>query len=359
MRKTRMTSRERVNRMFRREDHDSIPRSDSYWDETVSRWRGEGLTGDILQRVGNDFQAFCWSDPQPFPGQESVIAEDEKTRTFVDAWGNTVRYWKGRSGTPEHVAFGCSTRDHWFDHYKPKLLDAGPFVRPDASFDDWLVGRRNGKWTYLCGLETFEMTRRQIGDEAFLIALMDDPEWAVDISRTMTDLVLRDFEILLKRGIEPDGVWIYGDMAYRGGPMCSPKTYRELVWPDHQRMADWAHEQGLPFIFHTDGDVNSVLCHYLDAGFDCLQPLEAKAGMDVRTLAPMLGGDMALFGNIDVMVMATNDRDLIEEEVVSKLRAGMATRGYAYHSDHSVPPSVSLDTYLFILDLLDRHGNYG
>jgi hypothetical protein len=37
----------------------------------------------------------------------------------------------------------------------------------------------------------------------------------------------------------------------------------------------------------------------------------------------------------------------------------MARRGYAYHSDHSVPPEVSWHTYQWVIDLLDRYGNYG
>ncbi len=354
-----MTGKERVDRMFRREEQDSVPRCDTWWDETVLRWRTEGFAGDLPLFVGNDFHPLSWSDPRPFVGRQETVAEDGATRTYLDEWGNTVRYWKCRSGTPEHVAFGCRTREDWETTYKPKLLESWPFVKPAASFEDFAVGRRNGRWTYLCGLETFEMTRRQVGDETFLMALIEDPEWAVDMSQTMSDLVLRDFELLLETGMEPDGVWIYGDMAYRGGPMCSPSMYRELVWPDHHRMAQWAHDHGLPFIFHTDGNVNSLVPDYIAAGFDCLQPLEAKAGMDVRLLAPAVGDRLALFGNIDVMTMATNDRDLIEEEVVSKLRAGMKGAGYVYHSDHSVPPSVTWDTYKFILDLVDCHGNYG
>jgi uroporphyrinogen-III decarboxylase len=58
------------------------------------------------------------------------------------------------------------------------------------------------------------------------------------------------------------------------------------------------------------------------------------------------------------MVLATNDRDAIEAEVRGKLDAGMAKKRYIYHSDHSVPPQVSLDTYRFVVDLLDKHGNY-
>jgi uroporphyrinogen decarboxylase len=114
----------------------------------------------------------------------------------------------------------------------------------------------------------------------------------------------------------------------------------------------------MKFIYHTDGDVNGVLDLYLEARFDCLQPLEAKANMDVRKLAPAVGDRLALFGNIDVMVMATNDLDLIEQEIASKFAAAKATRGYLYHSDHSVPPSVTWPTYQHIIKLVERYGTY-
>lgn len=92
-------------------------------------------------------------------------------------------------------------------------------------------------------------------------------------------------------------------------------------------------------------------------GYDCVQPLEAKAGMDVRQLAPKYGRQISFFGNIDMTVAIRGDRAELEHEVRSKL-AAMPDHGYAYHSDHSVPPQVSWATYQFIIELLDRYGNY-
>ena len=83
-------------------------------------------------------------------------------------------------------------------------------------------------------------------------------------------------------------------------------------------------------------------------------------GLAARTgeFAPAYGNRLAMFGNIDVMKMATNDLGLIEEEMRTKFAAGMATRGYAYHSDHSVPPQVSWDTYQAIIGFVERYGTY-
>jgi uroporphyrinogen decarboxylase len=147
-------------------------------------------------------------------------------------------------------------------------------------------------------------------------------------------------------------------MAFNSSTMCSPQMYKELFWPDHKRLADWAHAHGMKLIYHTDGDVNRVMDLYIAAGFDCLQPLEVKASMDIRKLSPRYGKDLTFFGNVDVMKMITNDLAVIEEEISQKLGAGKSTHGYIYHSDHSVPPQVSWATYQAIIEMLNKYGAY-
>jgi uroporphyrinogen decarboxylase len=276
----------------------------------------------------------------------------------LDGQGKRVRYWKHKSGTPEHLGFECDSREVWEKTFKPALLKNAMQLNLKTTADAFQAGRSAGKWTHFTGVESFEETRSLIGDEISLMAMVEDPEWLVDVAETFTDVTLGNFDAALAAGIRPDGLWIYGDMAFKTSTMCSPAMYKELFWPQHKRFADWAHANGMKAIYHTDGNVNGVIDLYIEAGFDCLQPLETKAGMDVRNLSPRCGDRLALFGNIDVMLMITNDRDLIEQEIVSKFAAGMATKGYAYHSDHSVPPQVSWSTYQFIMDCVKKYGNY-
>jgi uroporphyrinogen decarboxylase len=208
------------------------------------------------------------------------------------------------------------------------------------------------------GIESFEGIRQLVGNAIVLPAMAEDPEWVRDMSATYTDLILRDYQAVLDAGGEADAVWVFGDLGYKSGPFFSPAMYRELIWPDHKRLCDWAHARGMKFIYHTDGDVRKFLDLFVEEGFDCIQPMEAKAHMDVRELAPKYGQRLSFFGNIDMTVAIGGDRPAIEYEVKSKLAAGMANKGYAYHSDHSVPPQVSWATYRFIIELLNQHGNY-
>ncbi|HTL28286.1 MAG TPA: uroporphyrinogen decarboxylase family protein [Tepidisphaeraceae bacterium] len=358
-RRVTLTSRDRVNRMFMRREQDRIPRCDTFWPETVDRWRSEGLQGDAgtaLKRLECDLHGISWISPQIFPGREELVAEDEQTKVIRDGFGKTVRYWKGRSGTPEHLGFDCETREIWEQQYKPRLL-RNPLQLKLAELKQHYC-EAGERWSYLAGVEPFELSRYVMGDEITLIAMCEDPEWIADFARVYTDVCLKHFDAIYDAGVHTDGLWIYGDMAYNHATVCSPSHYRELIWPQHKRLVDWAHARGMKFIFHTDGDVNGVIDLYLSAGIDCLQPLEAKANMDVRVLAPRYGDRLALFGNINVMTMATNNLEKIEAEIASKFAAGKATRGYMYHSDHSVPPSVSWQTYQQIIGLVDKYGWY-
>lgn len=356
-----LTSRDRVNRMFERRDQDRIPRHDHYWPETIARWQVEGLDGEgqaARDRLGGDLWSLCSIWPRPLAGPERVIEEDDQTVVRVDGFGQMNRWWKHKSGTPEHLGWACDSRATWDRQFKPALEQADLGFDLDDLREHAGEGQRRGKWRHVVTAETFEQTRRLIGDEAILMAMIEDPEWVLDMSRTHTDVVLRQLRQVIDVSVVPDGLWVWGDMAYNHATLCSPAMYRELIWPDHKRLVGFAHAHDMKVIYHTDGDVNGVLDLYVEAGFDCLQPMEAKANMDLRTLCPRWGDRLATMGNIDARVLSTNDRDAIEAEVKAKLTAGMATRGYAYHSDHSVPPDVSWETYLFVIDLLDRYGQY-
>lgn len=361
MTKAELTGRERVQRMFERQDHDRIPRYDSYWDETIWRWQNEGLIGEhqaALDLLKSDFHSLGVTWPSPFPDQRIVVSEDEQTEVIKDCWGATGRFWKGKSGTPEHIGFDCDSREKWEKIYKPAFVNSEIQLDSEAFKTQYAIARKAGRWILWHAAESFEVTRKTIGDAMVMVAMAEDPDWVVDISRTYTDCLLRHCEAVSQLGLEIDGLFMWGDMAYNRNTFCSPKMYRELIWPDHKRLADWAHSHGMKFIYHTDGNISRVMDLYVEAGFDGLQPLEAKASMDIRNLCPKYGDKVAFQGNINVMLMMTNDLEQIEQEIISKFAAGKATKGYSYHSDHSVPPQVSLETYRHIISMIEHYGNY-
>ena len=114
----------------------------------------------------------------------------------------------------------------------------------------------------------------------------------------------------------------------------------------------------MPVIYHTDGDIRPLIPSLLEAGIDCLQPLEAKANVDMRELKPLYGDRLCFMGNIDIMKLITNDMEIIEAEVAAKIPLAMKGGGYIYHSDHSISPGVTWETYVQLMKLVDKYGTY-
>jgi uroporphyrinogen decarboxylase len=83
----------------------------------------------------------------------------------------------------------------------------------------------------------------------------------------------------------------------------------------------------------------------IETGFDCLQPLEVKAGNDLLELKRRHGDRLAFMGGIDVRAMADPDPAAIEREIAGKLPAVKRGGGYIYHSDHSIPDNISFRQY--------------
>ena len=62
-------------------------------------------------------------------------------------------------------------------------------------------------------------------------------------------------------------------------------------------------------------------------------------------------------GDFDFEVISRGEADMVDE-IRRKVGLGKEGGGYIYHSDHSVPPKVSLDEYRKVLDLVREHGRY-
>jgi len=351
-----LTGRERVQRALEHRDHDRVPRFDVFWPETLKRFRDEGMTGNPDDLFGFDMAKISHYAPVPFPGRHEIIHEDEETVSFINNYGARQRRWKNRSGVPEHLGCECVRPDIWHERFKPRF--ASPSVDLETLKARYKTESEADRWICVGTRGVFSFVQTLVGDEVLLMAMAEQPQWTTDMFETVTGAFIAMVQQVLDTGLKIDGLWTADDQAYRNGPFMSPAMYREQIWPSHKRLADFAHANGMKMILHTDGDVRMLLDYFLEAGIDALQPLEAKAGLDVRELGPTIGNRVSLFGNIDMTVATTNDREKVESEVITKLRAGMATRGYLYHSDHSVPPGVSLQTYQLIHEILDREANY-
>ena len=160
-------------------------------------------------------------------------------------------------------------------------------------------------------------TQDQIGTYGNRISMMiapiptDESDPVERLVRSQAEMSLELLRKLLAQGVTPDAVWFFSDLCYRNGMLFSPRVYREHVLRYHQRFAELCHEHDMFMILHCDGDVSELIPLLIEAGFDCIEPLEARQGNDVRELKPLYGDRISFFGNINMDVLATGDLSLI------------------------------------------------
>ncbi|MFW5856298.1 MAG: uroporphyrinogen decarboxylase family protein [Planctomycetota bacterium] len=345
-----LTSIERVRNVLHHEPIDEVPCMDSIWGETYSAWieRGNIAEGeDVGETLGMDIRSGGWLNSCANLDFEPVVIEEtEETILQLDGNGAKLRRHKLHASTPEHVDFTVKDREGWLEHAKPFLTDLD---RRRIPFENYREARKRAaeleRFFCWAGVAPFEQMHPVCGHEYMLMGMALDPDWVKDMAMTYADLTIRHQEVLFAEEGEPDGIFFYEDMGFKGKPFMSPAMYADILQPAHKKLFDFAHSRGLKVIVHSCGYVAPLAPGLVEAGMDCLQAMEVKAGMDLRELKQQFGDRLAYFGNMDVRTLISNDRAQIDAELEAKLPAALADDGgYVLMSDHSIPPEVEFET---------------
>ncbi len=354
-----MDSRERIATTLALQEPDRIAMVEiCFWPPTVERWRNEGLPEDVHpeQFFGLDRIARVGIDCS-LQFEMQVLEETDEWFVRRDRDGAVHKRWKDHYATCAEVDQLVRTREDW-ERVRERLQPT-PDRIPETLVEAVAEAHGRGEFVVLQPNEPVWWTWRTLGMERAFMAMAAEPDWFEEMVAAQTRLQAELIEMALATGARPDGVWYFSDLCYRNGMFFSQTMYRELMLPHHRRIAEVCRDNGLFLLLHCCGDCRDLVPLLIEAGFDAVQPLEARCGNDVREMKPAYGDRITLFGNINVDVLATGDRDAIRHEVLSKLEAAMPGGGYIYHSDHSVPPTVAFDDYAFAIDLIREHGLYG
>jgi uroporphyrinogen decarboxylase len=94
----------------------------------------------------------------------------------------------------------------------------------------------------------------------------------------------------------------------------------------------------------------------VDAGIDVLNPLEVKAGLDPAALKQQWGDRLSFHGGLNAVLF--DHPDQLWEEMRRIIPTMKRHGGYWVSSDHSVPQSVSLETFREFVRLGKELGSY-
>lgn len=353
---------ERMSRILKRQSVDRIGLFEHFWGDTHNAYVEEGhIKSDesFEDHFGFDMQE-CWAFNlvADLDFKHEIVEENDHTILIRDGNGALLRRHKLHDTTPEHVDFEVKTSAEW-EKYKPMLTKVD---ERRINFEGYRAAkehaRKNNRFFVWSGVNVFESIHPLCGHENMLIGMALEPEWIVDMVKTYVDLTMSLQEILFSKEGKPDGIWYYEDMGYKHSPFMSPQMYKELIMPAHKKSIAFAHAQNLPVIMHSCGFVEPLLPYMVEAGIDCLQVIEIKAGMDLLRIHKNFGDRLSLMGGIDVRALYSNDKSIIDNELNSKIPIVKNGYGFTLHSDHSIPKTVNYDIYKYFIQKGLELGKY-
>ena len=204
--------------------------------------------------------------------------------------------------------------------------------------------------------DIFTWTWRFLGFEGFSLALVEDPALVESVFERVGALEL---ELFRRMAASPRVVALFytDDIAYATGLMVSPTVLRKYLFPWMRKIGELAAERGIPYIYHSDGDVRPVLDELLELGVHALHPIEPQA-MDIAELKARYGSRLCLCGNVDVDLLARGTPEQIRERVAWLIENVGKHGGYCLGSGNSVPEYVPLENYRAMIEAAKELGRW-
>ncbi len=187
-----------------------------------------------------------------------------------------------------------------------------------------------------------------MGTENLSYAWYDYPALMHEMMEFFADFIIETSRPVLEK-IQVDYFTLNEDMSMKNGPLLSPATYREFIFPHMKRLVEFFRAMGTKYIaVDTDGDPTVLIPLLMDAGVDTIWPIERAAGVSPQAWRKRFGRGLRLWGGVDKRELARGP-DAIRahlREFIPLIEEG----GFIPTVDHTVPPDVSWDNFRFYMD---------
>lgn len=310
------------------------------WRET--NFFGEDRIGDTGVNLGsNALSPLC-------PYYDKIVLDEEQDVQIIrDEHGKTIRRKRNQTdlSIAEYLSFPLRSRSDW-PEIKQRL---DPAIEERYSFLENTAGQRHHDTPVIQRISgAYRLLWHLLGDLAMAYLFFDDPQLIHEIMEQWLELNRQAFRRICD-AIEVNIIDIREDMSCNTGMMISPEMFRTFMMPYYTQLV--ADLKSYPSVFgvwvDSDGDVNELIPLLLECGIDGLFPFEVQAGMDVVALREQYP-KLVIRGGIDKRALAQS-RSAIDRELERVLPTFVATGGYFICLDHSAPPDISLEHYLYFL----------
>lgn len=155
------------------------------------------------------------------------------------------------------------------------------------------------------------------GFKKAMLSTRNDPALFSDVSTELTNEMENKVRLACANGFS--AIVLADDIAGKNGLLFSLPYFNNVVLPVYSRIATIIKAAGLYAFIHSDGDMRKVIDLLIEAGYDCLHPIDAQAGISLCELQKGFGDKITFMGHIDML--GWNEEQIGDEIVLAEERS--------------------------------------
>jgi uroporphyrinogen decarboxylase len=201
------------------------------------------------------------------------------------------------------------------------------------------------------------------GYEEYYVDLVRNKDWVgymldrlVEFKSAYWERALGEIGELVDVVIEAD------DLAGQQALLMSPRTYRQVIQPRHQRLFSFIKAQApVKVFFHSCGAVRRLIPDLIEAGIDILNPVQISAAdMDVAELKQEFGRDLVFWGGgVDTQgVLGTATPSETKDHVRRNIEALAPGGGFVFAAVHDIQANVPPENIVAMWEAWQEYGVY-
>ena len=334
-------------------------------DEYIYDWPELGtalVDEDTMRRLHSDVRGVLDLEPETVRQRNR---EREPHSDCIDSWG---------SGQIE------ITPGDWFPGVHP--LQEAQTIEDLESYSDWPdmsdpsriahvrdTARRLAEENQYAILATpwllfpFERAYAMQGMETFLLNMARDRDFAAALVKKIAVYCKQLMGPFLgELGDNVDIVKIGDDLGTQESLMISPRMYRDILKPIHADFISFIKARTkAKVLFHSDGDVATLIDDFVEIGVDILNPIQTSAGTmsDLRSLKKRHGSNIVFCGGIDThRILPFGTVEEVRQEVKRVIEILGPGGGFMIGAVHTVMNDVPPENVLAMVDAAEEFGHY-
>ena len=192
--------------------------------------------------------------------------------------------------------------------------------------------------------------------EEWYISTLTRQDYIHQLFERQVEIALQNLEKLNKAaGKYFDVIYMCGtDFGTQDSQFCDEDTFRSLYFPYYKKMNDWIHENTHWKTFkHSCGSVRGLIPHFIECGFDILNPVQIGAAhMDARGLKNDFGKDITFWGGgVDTQrELMFGNPDEVRRQVLEICEIFGKDGGFIFNAIHNVQANAPVENVVAMIE---------